>query len=218
MASKPKRRKNARRTPDERRATFLEAAIVAIREGGSKVSMEAIAREAGVTKPILYRFFGDREGLLQALGERMAGQVTADVTAALEQAPRGEPKEMLRTAIAAYINLIDTEPEVYRFVTEQTGGTHGPTTTGLAAEVARAVAVILGEELRARGADSGAAEPWAFGIVGMVHLSGDWWVRTRTLPRERLVTYIVDLLWDGFAVLDRDAAAERLPHRQVASS
>ncbi|HMJ77428.1 MAG TPA: hypothetical protein VK507_15725, partial [Iamia sp.] len=100
------------------------------------------------------------------------------------------------------VELIDTETDVYRFVTEQIGSGGGATLTGLAAEIARSVAVVLGEELRRAGADSGAAEPWAFGIVGMVHLSGDWWVRTRTLPRDRLVTYLVDLLWNGFGSLD----------------
>ncbi|HXH57322.1 TetR/AcrR family transcriptional regulator [Iamia sp.] len=200
MASGPDRRRGSRRPPQERREAFLDAAVVAIRRDGPTVSMEAMARQAGVTKPILYRLFDDRDGLLHALGERMAGQVIIEVTAALEQGSDGDPREMLRRAISAYVALIDDETEVYRFVTDQSGP-RGPTVTGLSAEVARAIAVVLGEQLRAAGADSGAAEPWAFGIVGMVHLSGDWWVRNRTLPRDRLVTYLVDLLWDGFAGL-----------------
>lgn len=199
MTPGPVRRRVGRRSATERREAFLDAAVEAIRRDGSKVSMEAIAREAGVTKPIVYRLFGDRDGLLGALGERMAGEVVAEVTAALDRVPDDDPKEMLRRAIAAYVSLIDTETEVYRFVTERSGPE--TTLTGLSAEVARAIAVVLGEQLRANGADSGAAEPWAFGIVGMVHLSGDWWVRHRTLPRDQLVTYLVDLLWDGFAAL-----------------
>ena len=204
MSPGPVRRRPGRRSSQERRDRFLDAAVEAIRREGPTVSMEAIARQAGVTKPIVYRLFGDREGLLAALGQRMAGEIMAEVTTALEQGP-ADPKDMLRRAIRAYVTLIDTETEVYRFVTERTVG--GATITGLAAEVARAIAVVLGEQLRAAGADSGAAEPWAFGIVGMVHLSGDWWVRTRTLPREQLVTYLVDLLWDGFAALAPDDAA-----------
>jgi AcrR family transcriptional regulator len=202
MAPGPVRRRVTRRSPQERRAAFLDAAVVAIRRDGPKVSMEAIARQAGVTKPIVYRLFGDRDGLLRALGEKLASDVLTEVTTAMEGAG-DDPKEMLRTAIAAYVALIDDETEVYRFVTEQTPA--GADVTGLSAEVARAIAVVLGEQLRERGADSGAAEPWAFGIVGMVHLAGDWWVRTRTLPRDRLVTYLVDLLWDGFVALDPQA-------------
>ncbi len=171
--------------------------------------MEVIAREAGVTKPIVYRLFGDREGLLAALGERMASDVMTEVTAALDRTASDDPKEMLRRAIEAYVTLIDTETEVYRFVTDRSGT--GVTVTGLSAEVARAIAVVLGEQLRANGADSGAAEPWAFGIVGMVHLSGDWWVRSRTLPRDQLVTYLVDLLWDGFAALTPEGPRDTTP-------
>ncbi len=196
------RLRSGRRNPEERRQAFLDAAVTAIRRDGAKVSMEVIAREAGVTKPILYRIFGDRDGLLQALGENLAAQVLREVTTALERAG-DDPKEMLRTAIAAYVALIDDDPDVYRFVTEHS--TPGSNLTGLAAEVARAIAVVMGEQLRQRDLDSGSAEPWAFGIVGMVHLAGDWWVRTRTLPRERLVTYLVDLLWDGFGSLDPTA-------------
>lgn len=202
MASRSSRRRVGRRSPQERRDAFLDAAMEAIRREGSTVSMEAIARQAGVTKPILYRLFGDRDGLLGALGARLANEVILEVTAALDRAPGDDPKEMLRRAIEAYIALIDTETEVYRFVTERPGG--GATLTGLSAEVARAIAVVLGDQLRANGADSGAAEPWAFGLVGMVHLSGDWWVRTRTLPRDQLVTYLVDLLWNGFTALTPD--------------
>ena len=55
---------------DARREAFLEAAVTVIRRDGAGASMETMAREAGVTKPILYRVFGDREGLLLALGER----------------------------------------------------------------------------------------------------------------------------------------------------
>ena len=170
--------------------------------------MESIAREAGVTKPIVYRLFGDRDGLLQALGGRMSAQIIDSITTALDRAPGDDTREMLRTAIASYVELIDTETDVYRFVTDQVGRSGGEALTGMAADVARTVAVVLGEELRRAGADSGAAEPWAFGLVGMVHLSGDWWVRNRTLPRERLVTYLVDLLWGGFASLVPGTAAD----------
>lgn len=195
------RRRGPRRPPAERREAFLDAAAAAIRRDGPTVTMEAIARESGVTKPILYRVFGDRDGLLVALGERMAAQVGVHLAAALDRGPDDDPKELLRTAIGAYVELIDKETEVYRFVTEHIGAATSPTLTGLSAEIGRSIAVVLGEELRAAGADSGAAEPWAHGIVGMVHQASDWWVRSRTIPREQLVTYLVDLLWDGFSAL-----------------
>lgn len=197
MSAVPARRRAPRRTRQERREEFLDAAVTAIRRDGPGVSMEAIAREAGVTKPIVYRLFDDREGLVLALGDRIARQVIENVTAALEESLIDHPKEAIRAAIAAYVEIIDTEPEVYRFLTDQIGTWAASAPTGMAAEISRSIAVVLGEQLRARRLDSGPAEPWAFGIIGMVHFAGDWWSRSRIVPRDVLVTYLVDLLWDG---------------------
>lgn len=199
MPTSPVRRQRERRPQAERRAEFLDATVSLIRREGAMVSMEAIAREAGVTKPILYRLFGDRDGLLQALGERLAKDVMDQILATIARAEEDAataPRAALRTAIEAYIELIDRDPEVYRFLTERS--TAGAPGRGLASEVARGVTLVLGERIRAEKGDSGAAEPWAFGLVGMIHLASDWWVQNRTMPRERLVDYLVDLLWDGF--------------------
>ena len=65
--------------------------------------------------------------------------------------------------------------------------------------VGQQVAVVVGEQLRAAGQDSGGAEPIAHGIVGMVHNAGDWWLDNRSMPRARLVEYLADLLWSGTA-------------------
>ena len=59
--------------------------------------------------------------------------------------------------------------------------------------------MVVGEQLRAAGVDSGAAEPWAYGLVGMVHLAGDWWLDRQPMPRARLVEYLTTLVWDGLA-------------------
>ena len=60
---------------EAKRARLLEAAITVVRREGPGVSMDEIAREAGVTKPIVYRTFGDREGLTQAVADRFASEI-----------------------------------------------------------------------------------------------------------------------------------------------
>ena len=61
------------------------------------------------------------------------------------------------------------------------------------------VARALGEWLRDHGADSGPAEPWAYGVLGMVHVTTEWWLDRRTLSRKDLVEYMTSLLWSGLA-------------------
>jgi len=194
----------------ERRDAFLDAAVAVVRRDGVTASMEAMAAEAGVTKPILYRVFGDRDGLLLALVERFAtelGQALATPLGGTDSATGSrsvlddDPKEVLRATIDAYVALIERDPALYRFLTERLASSPDRPIAGLADEVARNVAVVLGERLRAIGADSGAAEPWAFALVGMVHLAGDWWVNRRTMARSTLVDYLVALVWDGMAGL-----------------
>jgi AcrR family transcriptional regulator len=179
----------------ERREQLLDAAIVAIRRDGPEASMSAIAAEGGITKPILYRHFGDRQGLVRALVERFAAQLGDELGAALTlDAP---PRDVLVAAIDAHVRVVERDPQLYRFLTRAGEVRELTEITG---RIAAQVALVLGERIREAGGDSGAAEPWAHGMVGMIHQAADWWVDRRTMPRARLVEYLASLLWDGLAV------------------
>jgi AcrR family transcriptional regulator len=184
------------RSRAKRRDEFLDAALVAIRRDGPNVSMEAIAAEAGVTKPIVYRHFGAREGLLQALTERFGDELVAQLPSDL---PAGaDPREVIAAAIDAYVAMIERDPDLYRFVIQQTP-LGGGTLMGVVDRVAALLTTVIGESLRSIQADSGAAEVWAYSIVGMVHQAGDHWAARPTMPRQRLVEYLTGLLWEGMA-------------------
>jgi AcrR family transcriptional regulator len=55
-----------------RREALLNAALAVITRDGPAASMDAMAAEAGITKPILYRHFGDRDGLIAAVANPFA--------------------------------------------------------------------------------------------------------------------------------------------------
>jgi hypothetical protein len=96
-------------------------------------------------------------------------------------------------AIDSYVRFIEEDPELYGFVMEA----RFSMLLGVADRIAAPIARAIGEELRAAGADSGPAEAWAYGIVGMVHLAGANWAASPTLPRTRLVDYLTELVWKG---------------------
>src|SRR5688500_15526991 len=105
---------------ESRRETFVDAAIAVVRRDGRGAPMEAVAREAGVTKPILYRVFEDRDDLVRAVGDRFAGELGLVLGAALSaQTGAGwdDPRGVLTATIDAYVAIIDHDPEVYRFLT-----------------------------------------------------------------------------------------------------
>jgi AcrR family transcriptional regulator len=203
-------------TREARREQLIEAALAVIRRDGPGVSMQAIAAEAGVSKPILYRHFGDRGGLMAELATRFTKQLMARLRHALSQ--NTEPRLVLAATMNAYIEAIEEDPNVYRFLVNRALGDDqqaGQRLLDLIEQISRDVAVVLGEQLRAAGSDSGAAEPWAFGLVGLVHAAGNWWLTTRTMPRERLVEYLVTLAWDGMGTSGVAAAPSAAPVRPV---
>ncbi len=194
----------SRRERDERRQERREQlqhdAVEAIRQLGPRATMEQLAAAGGVTKPILYRHFGDRDGLIAALGAQFGGALLDQVAGSLD-ASTDDPRALLAGTIDAYLAFIEEEPNVYRFLVQQAVARPAGLSevNALVEVISLRVASVLGERLRALGADSGPATPWAFGIVGMVHQAGDWWLEHRSMPRQRLVDYLTDLLWEGLA-------------------
>ena len=183
-----------------RRRELLDAADQAIRSSGPDVTMEEIAARARTAKPVLYRYFGDKGGLYQALAERYVQLVMATVAEALGDPATDPPRRRLEAAIDAYLRLVEEQSEIYRFlmhraVTERAEA-HA-TVTDFIQGLGGRLAAVLAEDLRSRGLDAHAAEPWARGIVGMVQVAGDWWLEQKSMTRERLVEHLVMLLWTG---------------------
>jgi AcrR family transcriptional regulator len=182
-----------RRPRAERRAILLDSATEAIRRHGPGASMTQIAAAAGVTKPILYRYFGDRDGLVLALADRFAADLMSELSAALRADV--EPRAILVSTVDAYVGFIERDPSIYRFLVQHAHP--DGELLGFMQHVGVQVAAVLGQQFRANGHDDGGAEPIAHGIVGMVHAAGHWWVERQTVSRSRLVEYLADLLWGG---------------------
>lgn len=183
-----------------RKAALVDAAMTAIRAHGPGVSMDEIAAQAGVAKPILYRYFGDRGGLVLAIAERFMAELRTVLRAALAL-PTGDPRSVLVSSIDAHVGLVQRDPDIYRFIVQR--GTEAPggpeKLQSFLNQVSAEVAVVLGDALRAAGRDSGLAEPWAVGMVGMVHEVSLWWAERQSMSRARLVDALATLLWSGLA-------------------
>lgn len=171
----------------------------AVRRHGAGVSVAEIAAAAGITKPVLYRHFTDRADLRRAVGEQAAALLLARITSELDR--DREPVEHIRAIIEAFLAGIEDEPELWRFVVhhpaERTPGAE--IVDDVRQQVARLLATLLGERLRSRGLDSGGAEAWAHGLVGMVQSAGDWWLERRTMSRTALTDYLTTFIWGGLS-------------------
>ena len=102
----------------ERREQLLDAtkAIVAQR-GFHAVSIEAVAREAGITRPIVYGHFSDLPGLLEALVDREAARALGQLADVLPgNLGDGDAREALLTALRGYLEAVRSDPATWRLV------------------------------------------------------------------------------------------------------
>lgn len=190
------KRRRSREDRAARREELLDAATTAIRREGADVSMDDIATEAGITKPILYSHFGDKAGLADALAERFSAELSALFTEVWERVD--EPRDRVHRSIDAWVGFIESDPHVYQFLSEGSfGAGRRLDERRLVSELGSRVTRALGEWMRSQGADSGPAEPWAFGVLGMVHVATEWWLERQTMSRRDLVDYLTALLWSG---------------------
>ncbi|EHK88305.1 TetR family transcriptional regulator [Saccharomonospora azurea SZMC 14600] len=187
-----------------RRAEFVDAALRALAEHGPDVGMEDVAAAAGVTKPVLYRHFEDKADLYLALGRRgteiLFERLIPAINAELAPVPR------IRMALDAFFSVIEEHPNLYRLLAH-TPIADRPVDADVVAEdkevIATAITALLGDYMRMLNMDSGAAEPWAYGIVGMVQNTGEWWLDKRTMSRDSVVEYLTQIIWAAIDGLTR---------------
>jgi AcrR family transcriptional regulator len=117
VSAQPKKRTYApRMPPEERREQILDATLALIAEKGyESVSMEGIARRAGVTKPVVYDLFGTLADLLEALLEREEERALLQL-AELMPAPAedADPADLLTDGLDAFLRAVATRPDAWR--------------------------------------------------------------------------------------------------------
>jgi AcrR family transcriptional regulator len=178
-----------------RRAELLEAALRAIRRGGGRVAMEDIALEAGISRPILYRHFGDATGLYAAVADRFCQELLSRLRAPLGDVRPG--RDLLHRQIDTYLSFIAEDPDVYRFLVRQTpadrprAATHG---SGFSRLVADSTAGFL----TAAGWDTATAVAGADLFVGGLEAAASRWVEEPSIPHDELADQLTALLWGGF--------------------
>jgi AcrR family transcriptional regulator len=115
-ATEKPRRYARRLPPEERREQLLDATLALIvAKGYESVSMESIAREAGVTKPVVYDLFGSLadllEGLLEREEERALNQLAELMPTPAQDA---DPAKVLVDGLDAFLRAIETRPDAWR--------------------------------------------------------------------------------------------------------
>jgi len=188
-----------------RRAQLIEAATHAVRRHGPNASMEAIASEAGVTKPVLYAHFGDRHGLVEAVSDVLVGEVVDSI---VREVANASDEEVARTAIRAVVDFMDSEPNLFRFMLAPLGsarydGNADPKhyATSLEDRISAAVVEGLSPRAAAGGMDEAVLPLIAHAAVGVVYIGAGYWLRSRDLGTDALTDLLTDFVSGGLAAV-----------------
>lgn len=114
-----------RMAPVQRREQLLDATLALIAEHGyGAASMEAIARSAGVTKPVVYDAFGDRAALLRALLEREEARAWAALGRAMPSAIGDRPPlRLLVDGLTSFLRAVADDPATWGLILLPAGET-----------------------------------------------------------------------------------------------
>jgi AcrR family transcriptional regulator len=191
---------------DQRRREFVDAALRVLDAEGPELLMDAVAAEAGVSKPVLYRYFSDKAALVAALAERGSELLLARLLPAINA--NGPVLDRISGAVGAYFAVIDEHPNLYWLIARRDAIEPGQTQPVVHPDkesIANALTAVFGDYLRMAGLDSGGAEPWAHGVTGLVQSTGEWWLRRRSMSRTHVIEYVTQLIWAALDGIMREA-------------
>ncbi|MGY1605368.1 TetR family transcriptional regulator [Geodermatophilus sp. SYSU D00815] len=205
--------RRAEAAPDGRRARWTEhrrarreelvgAAVEAVRRAGPGFAVDDVAREARVSKTVIYRYFSDKDELIDAVLDRISSAVLLPRLLGELAVDRADDRDRLHAVIAAFVALIEEEPELYRFAYAHAGRTgRRDLVAATEREIAEALGALMGERLAAAGLPPAPAMTWSYGVVGMVQLTAHWWAGSRAVPAADLVAQLTDLAHGGLGAL-----------------
>ena len=193
----------SRMTGTQRRAQLLDVSRRLFAEKGfDGTSVEEIAARAEVSKPVVYEHFGGKEGVYAVVVDREIQALTGALTGALEGG--GHPKVLVERTALALLSYIETSEDGFRILVRDSPVAQATGTfSSLIGDVATQVEHLLADQFKKQGLDPRAAPIYAQMLVGMVALTGQWWLDARSPRKAEVAAHLVNLAWNGLSGLER---------------
>src|SRR5579859_491958 len=189
-------------TGTERRQQLLDIGRRLFAERGFEgTSIEEIAAQAGVSKPVVYEHFGGKEGLYAVVVDREVERLLGMATALLLDGDN--TREKFEAAAVALLRYIDENADGFRILVRDSNPGSGTGTYGtLLSDLAGQVEYIMADFLKSRGQDAKLAPLYSQMLVGMVAFAGQWWLDARKPKLEEVAAALINLAWNGLSQLD----------------
>jgi AcrR family transcriptional regulator len=193
----------ARMTGKQRREQLIEVGRRLFADKGFEgTTVEEIASTANVSKPVVYEHFGGKEGLYAVVVDREIAALLGGITGAL--AADQSSRTTLERAALALLDYIESSKDGFRIlVRDSPAGQSTGSFASLISDVASQVEHILAAEFKSRKLDPKAAPLYAQMLVGMVALTGQWWLDSPKMKKADVAAHLVNLAWNGLANLEK---------------
>jgi AcrR family transcriptional regulator len=186
----------------ERREQLIEISRRLFADKGFEgTSVEEIAASAEVSKPVVYEHFGGKEGLYAVVVDREVGYLLSEIEGAL--ATGGRPRELVEQAALALLDYVETHTDGFRIlVRDSSVASSSGSFASLLSDIASQVEGLLVTEFKRHGLEAKTAPMYAQMLVGMIALTGQWWLNARKPKKSEVAAHLVNLAWNGLAHLD----------------
>jgi AcrR family transcriptional regulator len=196
----------------EREERMLDAAAHAFAEHGFQAaSMEQIAEGSGITKALLYQYFGSKEALYAACVERGRAELFDEIGQALAEVPPGPAR--LRVFVERYFDSLEANRGSWWLLY---GETSTPAVNAMrernAEAIGRAVRGVL--EAADREPDPARVELLAHALVGAGEQVGRWWAEHGDVPKAEVVEHFLVVAGGAIDAVFRQGAAGGGPRRR----
>jgi AcrR family transcriptional regulator len=192
----------ARMTGPQRREQLLDVGRKLFAEKGFEgTSVEEIAARAQVSKPVVYEHFGGKEGLYAVVVDREIRYLLDEITGALST--RGSSRALVEQAALGLLGYIENSTDGFRILVRDSPVAQATGTfSSLISDVASQVEHLLAAEFKRSGLDPKNAPMYAQMLVGMIALTGQWWLDARKPKRAEVAAHVVNLAWNGLSGLE----------------
>jgi len=170
----------------ERERQMLETAHALFAERGyAAVTMDEVAAAVGVTKPLLYTYFGNKDRLYLACMRPAGDALLEAVVAAIERTSNAP--DALRSGIHAFFRFIDADRSAWRVLFDETLPAGGALAARVAAHRERLLALVAQTNLARlpeahRAAAKTEVEATSVALLGAAEALARWWLRTGAMP------------------------------------
>ena len=187
----------------ERREQLVDVSRVLFAEKGfDGTSVEEIASRAKVSKPVVYEHFGGKEGIYAVVVDREIQHLTSELTAALEVG--GHPKVLVERMALTLLSYIESSTDGFQILVRDSPVAQATGTfSSLIGDVATQVEHMLADQFKKQGLDPKAAPIYSQMLVGMVALTGQYWLDARSPGKSEVAAHLVNLAWNGLSGLER---------------